>query len=183
MIETDRLILRPLLESDFEALKSIWGDPETMAFYAEPYSDERIKEVLTKQITTYENNGYGLFAVLEKSSDSLIGDCGITIQDIDGTKEFEIGYHFKKQFWGNGYAAEAATAVKRYGFEELKIEKLCSYMDSTHKQSRRVAEKVGMRLEREYLNPRNRNLATTVYSIKSANKSVVTTPGAAAPSA
>jgi len=182
MIETDRLILRPLEESDFEALKSIWGDGETMSFYAEPYSDERIKEIIFKQITTYQNDGFGLFAVLDKTNGSLIGDCGITIQHIDGVDEFEIGYHIRKQHWGLGYAAEAAGAIKRYGFEVLKIDKLCSYMETKHKQSRRVAEKIGMKVEKEYRNPRNRNLDTIVYSIKNANKSVDTTSGAAAPS-
>ena len=169
MIETDRLTLRPLRETDFEALKCIWGDSETMSFYAESYSDERIEEAISKQIATYEKYGYGLFAVLEKENGSLIGDCGITIQNIDQTNEFEIGYHINKQHWGFGYATEAAQAVKQYGFKTLEIKKLFSYMESTHKQSRRVAEKIGMKLEKEYMNPNNRNLATTVYSITNAN--------------
>jgi len=169
-IETARLILRPFQESDFENAKSVWGDRETMSFYPQPYSDERIKEVIFKQISTFEIEKYGLFAVLEKSGGSYIGDCGITIQNIDGIDEFEIGYRIKKECWGLGYAAEAALAVKKYGFETLKLKKLCSYMESSHKQSRRVAEKIGMKLEKEYSNPNNRNLPTTVYSITNANK-------------
>ena len=169
MIETDRLFLRPFQESDFEDLKSVWGDRETMSFYPEPYSDERIREGISKQINTFKKNGYGLFAVLDKNTGAFLGDCGITIQDIDGVEEYEIGYHIKKEHWGLGYAPEAARAVKRYGFETLKLRKLSSYMESTHKQSRKVAEKIGMKLEKEYLNPNNRNLPTTVYSIKNAS--------------
>ncbi|MCG8526242.1 MAG: GNAT family N-acetyltransferase [Opitutales bacterium] len=169
MIETDRLFLRPFQESDFEDLKSVWGNRETMSFYPEPYSDERIREGISKQINTFEKHGYGLFAVLDKNTGAFLGDCGITIQDIDGVEEYEIGYHIKKEHWGLGYAPEAAWAVKRYGFETLKLRKLSSYMESTHKQSRKVAEKIGMKLEKEYLNPNNRNLPTTVYSIKNAS--------------
>ena len=169
MIETDRLFLRPFQESDFEDLKSVWGDRETMSFYPEPYSDKRIREGISKQINTFEKHRYGLFAVLDKNTGAFLGDCGITIQDIDGVEEYEIGYHIKKEHWGLGYAPEAAWAVKRYGFETLKLRKLSSYMESTHKQSRKVAEKIGMKLEKEYLNPNNRNLPTTVYSIKNAS--------------
>ena len=169
MIETDRLFLRPFQESDFEDLKSVWGNRETMSFYPEPYSDERIREGISKQINTFEKHGYGLFAVLDKNTGAFLGDCGITIQDIDGVEEYEIGYHIKKEHWGLGYAPEAARAVKRYGFETLKLRKLSSYMESAHKQSRKVAEKIGMKLEKEYLNPNNRNLPTTVYSIKNAS--------------
>ena len=166
MIETDRLLLRPFRESDFEDAKGIWGDRETMSFYPEPYSDERIRKALTRQRESFEKNGYGLFALIEKSSGAFVGDCGITLQDIDGVQEYEIGYHIRKTHWGLGYAAEAGLAVKQYGFETLKLMKLCSYMESTHTQSRRVAEKLGMKIEKEYLNPNNRDLPTTVYAIE-----------------
>lgn len=171
IIETDRLILRPFLESDFEDAKSVWGDAETMSFYPQPYSDKRIREGIRKQIETFEQDGYGLFAVLEKSSGSYIGDCGITIQNIDGVREFEIGYHVKKECWGFGYATEAAQSVKKYGFETLKLSRLCCYMESSHQKSRKVAERIGMKVEKEYLNPANRNLPTTVYSVTCASRS------------
>ena len=176
MIETERLILRPFEESDFEDLKSVWGDSETMLFYAEIHSEEKMKEIISEQIHTFQKYGYGLFVVLEKYDGSFIGDCGITIQDIDRVNEYEIGYRIKKEHWGVGYAPEAARAVKKYGFETLHLKKLCSYMESAHKQSRRVAEKIGMKVEKEYLNPNNRNLLTTVYSTTNANQSVFTTP-------
>lgn len=165
MIETDRLILRPFQRTDFEDVKSVWGDKETMSFYPQPYSDDRIEEIISRQIDLFAKHGYGLFAVLNKATGAFIGDCGITIQMIDGTEEHEIGYRIKKKCWGFGYAVEAALAVKEYGFKTLKLKKLCSYMESSHKQSRRVAEKIGMKRDKEYSNPNNRDLLTTVYSI------------------
>lgn len=165
MIETERLILRPFNETDFEDLKGVWGDLETMSFYANIYSDEQMKEIISEQIQTFKEHGYGLYVVIEKENGSFLGDCGITTQDIDGVEEYEIGYRIKKEYWGLGYAPEAAQAVKEYAFNSLKLERLCSYMESSHQQSRRVAEKIGMKLEKEYLNPNNRNSFTSVYSI------------------
>jgi len=63
------------------------------------------------------------FAVFLKNSNILIGNCGITIQNIDGINEFEIGYHFNKNHCGLGYASEAAIAMKHYGFKNLNLKK------------------------------------------------------------
>jgi RimJ/RimL family protein N-acetyltransferase len=103
--------------------------------------------------------------VLEKATGEFVGECGITIQDIDGVKEHEVGYKIAKEKWGRGYAHEAAAALVQYGFGTLGLSRLCSYMASDHLQSRRVAEKLGMVLEKEYRNPRNRDYLTCVYAI------------------
>ena len=164
-IETARLYLRPYREADLFDLIGVLGDSETMNFYPQPYSELQVKTIIRRNIENYERHGYGLFAVIEKATDTLVGDCGITVQNIDGQKEFEIGYRICKAKWGLGYAPEAADAMKDYGFGTLGLEKLCSYMASDHFQSRRVAEKIGMKVEKEYRNPRNRDFPTTVYSI------------------
>jgi len=164
-IETKRLLLRSYRRADFDEAKRVLGDAETMCFYPCPFSDERIRAMIEKQIDTFARHGYGLFAVFDKQNGGFIGDCGITVQNIDGVQEMEIGYRIRKESWGKAYAAEAAEAVKQYGFETLKLDKLCSYMASDHLQSRRVAEKIGMIFEKEYLNPHNRNLPTVVYAI------------------
>lgn len=164
-LETARLILRPLQQGDLDGMLSVLGDPDTMAFFPEPYSRERLKVIIQKQMQLFETKGYGLFAVIEKDSGHFIGECGITVQDIDGHDELEIGYCFAKETWGLGFAPEAAAAMRDYGFEQLGLEKLYSYMASDHLQSRRVAEKIGMTLEKEYRNPNNRNFPTTIYAI------------------
>ena len=124
------------------------------------------EKLISKNIERYVEIGCGLWAIILKSEDKLIGDCGITIQDIDGQKEYEIGYHLNKNYLGNGYAAEAAAAVKEYGFDTLNLEKLCSYMAEDHTTSRAVAERNGMIIEKTFNNPRNRNFPTVVYSIR-----------------
>lgn len=136
-----------------------------MSFYPQVYTEERVAAVIRQSIETHRRHGYGRFAVIENASGAFIGDCGITIQDIDGKEEYEVGYRIVKSRWGRGYAHEAAAAMVKYGFEVLALNRLCSYMASDHVQSRRVAEKLGMTLEKQYRNPRNRDFLTCVYAI------------------
>ena len=171
-IETERLILRPFHEDDLSDEFSIIGDAETMSFYQRPYTKEEVAEIILNNIRTFETSGYGMFAVIDKRSGEYLGDCGITIQIIDGEKEFEVGYRIKKEKWGQGLAPEAAQAMVEYGFKKLSLTKLCSYMTKDNHQSRRAAEKAGMTLQKEYRNPRNRDLPTTVYAIFSQDEQV-----------
>ena len=164
-LETTRLNLRPFQKSDVDHAFAVLGDAGTMLFYPSPYSKEQVGTIIRRNIESFETHGYGLFAVLETDTGAFVGDCGITVQNIDGQVEFEIGYRIRKDRWGLGYAPEAAEAIKSYGFQHLRMKKLCSYMPSDHIQSRRVAEKIGMQLEKEYQNPRNRGIFTSVYSI------------------
>jgi [ribosomal protein S5]-alanine N-acetyltransferase len=165
-IETSRLWLRPYAQTDISAALAVLGDPETMSFYPQPYSEEQVTAILRKNIDSYNLHGYGLLAMIEKSSERLVGDCGITIQNIDGKDEYEVGYRVGKAWWGKGYAHEAATAAVKHGFATLGLGRLCSHMPADHTQSRRVAEKLGMVLEKQYLNPRNRGYLTCVYAIQ-----------------
>lgn len=165
IFETERLFLRELNMDDLDDLCSYLSDPETMSYYPEPYSREMVKEFIRKNIERYTEIGCGIWAIILKSEEKLIGDCGITIQDIDGADEYEIGYHLNKDYWGNGYATETAKAVKEYGFNKLGLTKLSSYMADDHKDSKAVAVRNGMILEKTFNNPRNRNLPTVVFSI------------------
>jgi [ribosomal protein S5]-alanine N-acetyltransferase len=163
-LQTERLLLRVLEPEDADALYAVLGDPVTMSHYPEPWSLVGVHELIAAHRTLYETARIGWFAMVLRETGKLIGDCGISFQNIDGVAEFEIGYHTRRDFWGKGYASEAAQEVKRYGFEELGFRKICSYMAADHLASRRVAEKNGMILEKTYDNPRNRGLPTTVYS-------------------
>ncbi len=166
VLETERLYLRELCEDDVDDLCRYLSDKETMGHYPEPYSIETVMEFIQKNVQRYSELGCGLWAIILKSEDKLIGDCGITIQDIDGKKEYEIGYHLNKNYWGYGYATEAAKAVKSYGFNELGLTKICSYMAEDHTASRAVAKRNEMKIEKKFLNPRNRNFPTVVYAIR-----------------
>ena len=165
MINTECLIIKPHSKKNLLDLFKILGDAETMKFYPKPYTFEETELVIEKSIQLYLKDKIGFFAVFLKSNNKLIGNFGITIKNIDGSDQFNIGYHFNKKYWVFGYTTEAAIAVKKYGFEKLKIKKLFSYMSEDHFASRKVAERNGMKLEKIYNNPKNRNLPTTVYSV------------------
>ena len=164
-IETERLLLRPYGKGDFESALGVLGDAGTMSFYPEPFSREKVRLVIENSMKTYQEHGYGMFAMLLREEETYIGDCGITLQNIDGVDELEIGYRIGKDYWGKGYAPEAASAMRDYGFKDLGLRKLCSYMPAHHLQSRRVAEKTGMQLEKSFKNTRNRDIETVVYSM------------------
>lgn len=133
MIETDRLYLRPLVSSDTEALVSILCDGETMRFYPAPFTYQQVERWINK----------GLWAVILKENNAFIGDCGISMQDIEGVLMPELGYHINKQYWGKGYATEAAKAFISYAFQVLHYPLIVSYMKYDNLPSRRVAEKNG----------------------------------------
>jgi [ribosomal protein S5]-alanine N-acetyltransferase len=92
----------------------------------------------------YARDGHGLWAMILKSSGELIGDCGLTVQRIDGANEIEIGYHVRRDLWGQGFATEAARACRDYGFARPPVERLISIIRPENLASRQVAEKIGM---------------------------------------
>jgi RimJ/RimL family protein N-acetyltransferase len=84
-----------------------------------------------------------------KSSGELIGDCGLVRQVVGELEEIEIGYHVRRDLWGQGYASEAARACRGYGFATLPVDRLISMVRPENLASRRVAEKTGMTVWKE----------------------------------
>ncbi len=162
-LETERLILRELTMEDLDALHEILSDPETMRHYPAPFTRERSRQWIQWNLENYHTYGFGLWAVVLKATGHLIGDCGITMQPIDGRMEPEIGYHIHKELTGNGYGTEAARACRDYAFNQLALPAVYSYMKWTNLASQRVAVKNGMRLIAEI--PDEKNTYTRVFSI------------------
>jgi [ribosomal protein S5]-alanine N-acetyltransferase len=146
VLETGRLILREFVPADADALARVISDPETMRYYPAPYDRPGVDEWIARNIRRYENDGHGLWAIDLKSTGEMIGDCGITLQPVDGEALLEIGYHLRRDMWRKGYATEAALACRDYGFAQLKAEFLISLIRPENKPSRRVAERNGMRV-------------------------------------
>ena len=93
---------------------------------------------------------YGLFSVILKSEDLLIGDCGLEHMEVDGALITELGYDFNRNYWNQGYATEAGQAVRDYAFDVLHIPELISLIRVGNEASRRVSEKIGMQCETEF---------------------------------
>lgn len=146
ILETERLLLRPLVGDDLGALTGIFGDPAVMAAFAEaPLAREQVERWLARNLAHQQEHGYGLFAVCLKDDGRLIGDCGLELMDIEGERVAELGYDFRSDCWNRGYATEAVRAVRHYAFDVLGLPLLVSLIRPGNDASARVAEKAGLR--------------------------------------
>ncbi|MBC8602286.1 GNAT family N-acetyltransferase [Parabacteroides acidifaciens] len=144
ILETERLILRTLVQDDFDEVCKLLQDSEVMYAYEGPFSDQEVQEWLDKQFRRYRHDGFGLWGVVEKSSNELIGQCGITYQEFDGKQIAEVGYLFRKEFWHKGFATEAAIACREYAFHALGFNEVYSIIRDTNIASQKVAQRNGM---------------------------------------
>jgi RimJ/RimL family protein N-acetyltransferase len=167
VIQTPRLELREHTPAVLERLYAIFSDPVTMRFWPAPYTLEKTTGWIERAITSYTDNGFGRWGVYLRASDELIGDCGFFDTTIDGTREIDLGYIIHASQWRREYGFEAAEACLRYGFDRFGMKRICANMVADHAASRRVAEKLGMTLEREFVNAKNRNLRSCLYAIHS----------------
>ena len=151
ILETERLYLRCMDDHDFQSLCLIMQDEETMYAYEGAFSDEEVYAWLERQKNRYEKDGFGLWAVCLKENDEMIGQCGITLQNINGTIGPEIGYLFQKAYWHQGYASEAAIGCREYAFGELKLPEICSIIRDTNLASQNVAKRNGMTIKEQFV--------------------------------
>lgn len=164
-ITTERLLIREYKESDFEELKMLLSDSETMRFWPQPFDDDQVHRWLERSIRNYRDLGYGRWAVFLKANRKFVGDCGFMRYKIIDRFENDLGYIIHHPYWHQGYGYEAAKACLEYGFSQLKFDSVCANMAHDHLASQKVAEKLGMKREAQFMNPRNRNLLTYVYRI------------------
>jgi ribosomal-protein-alanine N-acetyltransferase len=156
-IETERLLLRPMEITDVDAMLGIFTDPLVIAsFGIPPFERHQMKQWVERNLSHQNEFGYGLFTVILKYSNLLIGDCGLEHTDIDGEVVTELGYDFLSDYWHKGLATEAASAVRDYAFIELKLARLVSLVRIGNDASKRVAERVGMTLASELTRYGNR---------------------------
>lgn len=149
ILETDRLILREMTHGDLDALHEFGSDPIAMTYFPAVHTRESSKEWIDRNIASYRDNAYGLWALVDKSEQVIVGYCGLILQkDVDGEDEVEIGYGLIRKYWGQGYATEAALACKEYVFKELGLRRTISLIDPGNQASIEVAKRNGMQLEK-----------------------------------
>ena len=144
-LETPRLWLRLMKPDDVEPLLVIFADPKVMAaFHAQPFDQVQMLQWIQRNLDHQTTHGYGLFSVILKSNRLLIGDCGLELIEVDGHVVAELGYDFRSDYWYQGYATEAAMAVRDYALGQLLLPRVTSIIRVGNIPSRRVAEKIGM---------------------------------------
>ncbi|MEK7254523.1 MAG: GNAT family N-acetyltransferase, partial [Bacteroidota bacterium] len=117
-LETSRLRLRPLAPDDKTPLLEFFTDPVATQFLFNELPPEAYADAwLAKQLRRYETGSGGLLAVERLDTGEFVGQCGLLRQFVEGIPKWEVGYHFIRRFWGNGFATEAAAACRDFAFE------------------------------------------------------------------
>lgn len=144
IFQTKRLLVRPLTRADRPALALNLQDPEAMYAYAHAFSDAEVDTWLANQLRRYEQDGFGLWALIRRRDQRFIGQCGLTMQTWQGVPVVEIGYLLQRAYWHHGYASEAAQATKAYAFETLGQTEVWSIIRDNNWASMNVAIRNGM---------------------------------------
>ena len=162
-METERLLLREMNPDDFDALYAVLADSDIMQHYPYPFDEARVRGWIERNIKRYQKDGFGLWAVCRKDTGEMIGDCGLTLQNINGEMLPEIGYHIRRDSQRKGYAREAAKAVRNWAFRNTDYPTLYSCCKYTNVPSIKTAESIGMHFVCEY--PDETNGTTHVSAI------------------
>lgn len=167
ILETKRLYLREMNQDDFQSLSQILQDEETMYAYNGSFDDKETQEWLDRQIQRYQKYGIGLWAMVLKDNDEMIGQCGLTWQLWKEKEVLEIGYLLQKHYWHQGYAIEAAQACKDYAFVRLNADEVFSIIRDTNIPSQNVALRNGMNVIDTWIKHyRGIDMLHYLYSVK-----------------
>lgn len=149
-LRTERLLIREMNEQDYDALYRVLADSDIMQHYPYTFDEKRVRGWIEKNQERYQIFGFGLWAVCLKETGEMIGDCGLTMQLIGGQIKPEIGYHIRADKQGQGYAKEAATAVRDWTFTNTPFNAIYSYMKYTNEPSYRTAMAYGCKQVDEF---------------------------------
>lgn len=168
ILETPRLLLRHLVLDDLYQLFALYRDPEIRRYFPEGVlSLEETREELEWHMHGHPRHPQlGLWGTIHKESGRFIGRCGLLPWEIDGRLEIEIAYLLDKSFWGQGLATEAARGILEYGFDKLGFPRLICLIDPDNIASQRVAEKIGMTLERKVDGIDGDDFPTLIYAVE-----------------
>jgi RimJ/RimL family protein N-acetyltransferase len=160
-LETERLVLRKPEPGDRDGYAELWGDPEVVRFLGgRTQSPEEAATGIDRMLKQWDRHGVGLFSVLRKSDERLVGRVGYLLweserwvnamhEELEEPLELEIGWVIARAFWNEGYATEAALACRDHALGPLGRDRVISLIAAENVASIRVAEKIGERYERD----------------------------------
>jgi RimJ/RimL family protein N-acetyltransferase len=158
-LETERLALRPIDESALDAFAPFMADPEVVRFIGgQTFERDEVELRLGAMRGRFERDGFGQFLVVRREDGEILGRCGFLVwsvpewtittrADAVGDYEIELGWMLGRQFWGNGYATEAALAARDFAFGELGLERVISLIAEENVASAAVARRLAMEIE------------------------------------
>ncbi len=149
VLETERLLFRPLTDADLDELAALYADPDVMRFLGGPRSRDEVQHVLKEYIREYQIYGHSFFATILKKDQRFIGHCGLLKQEVEEQPEIELAYVLARPYWQQGLALEGAQALKEYGLQKLGFPRLVSLIPPDNRASIHIAEKIGMHYDRD----------------------------------
>ena len=162
-LTTDRLRAREMDTFDIGFVAAMLGDARVMAFYPKALDRDESLVWIERQRQRYRDDGHGLWLLEERASGQPVGQCGVTIQDVDGVREVEVGYLLHADFWKRGFATEAAQAARDWAFGKYPGRRVISLVRPENVASCAVAERNGMTVASETVRVGWRHL---VYAIE-----------------
>ena len=147
-MQTPRLVLRPLRDDDLDEISSLLGDADALALWGDALDRDGARQWIERNRARYEADGFGRCAVVLRSTGELVGDCGLIRTTVEGVPEVELGWIVRRTHWGRGIATEAARTWRDHAFTQLRLDRIVSMIAEENVASRRVAEKLGMTVER-----------------------------------
>jgi ribosomal-protein-alanine N-acetyltransferase len=149
IFETEHLLFRPLTQSDLDNLTALYADPEVMRFLGGARNRDEVQRVLNKYISEQQTYGHSFFAIVRKSDQSFIGQCGLLDQEVEGQPEVELVYVLARSYWQHGLAVEGISALKDYGLQKQGLSRVVSLIPPDNQASIYIAEKIGMHYEHD----------------------------------
>jgi RimJ/RimL family protein N-acetyltransferase len=149
--DTARLTFREMTPGDLDDMAALVGDPDVMAYYPRPKTRQEATQWIDWNRRLYRTHGYGLWVLTTTAAGDFVGDCGLTPQVVDGVTELEVGYRVLPGLQGRGYATEAAAACRDFARTVLGASRLIAIIHPDNRPSQRVAEKIGLCLEKRAL--------------------------------
>ena len=143
ILETPRLRLREMQRGDLDFVAAMLADKDVTRYYERTFTRGDAQGWLDRQRKRYADDGHGLWLVLERATDTPVGQVGLSMQEVEGARHPEIGWLLHRPYWGKGYATEAGIAVRDAAFRRWRYPALISLIRPVNQPSRRVAERVG----------------------------------------
>lgn len=146
-LETERLRMRPITQDDYALVHKLQTHPEVMRYIGmgHPKSEIEAQELFHRMHRHQQKHGFSLCPTYEKNSGSFIGFSGLVHLELkDDNPDIEVGYWLLPEYWGNGYATEAATACVNWAFQNLPIDSLVGITHPDNQRSQNVLKKAGL---------------------------------------
>jgi RimJ/RimL family protein N-acetyltransferase len=150
-----RLTFREMTDADLDDMAALLGDKDVMRFYLRPMTRSEARDWIARNQRRYRDHGFGLWIINVRDSGEFVGDCGLTLQPVDGVDELEVGYHVRTSMQGQGYATEAAAASRDFARDVLRASRLIAIINPLNVPSQRVAAKIGLKAEKRATAPNN----------------------------